>query len=117
MLLNPRAEVIDKGGEIFFATCNNAVAGTVSMIKLSDEVFEMAKLAVDDEFQGMGIGKKLIQKCIDFALEKGVRKIIFRPTASCRAPFTFTINSVLPKSLWTGINMPLRILIWNSICK
>jgi ribosomal protein S18 acetylase RimI-like enzyme len=114
MLSHPLAEVIDKGGEIFFAKRDNTVAGTVSMIRISDVEYEMAKLSVDDRFQGKGIGSILIQQCIDFAKEKHARKIILssnrKLTSALRLYYKFgfvEVNVERHKYITEDINMEL----------
>ncbi|EIA07550.1 GNAT family N-acetyltransferase [Flavobacterium frigoris] len=76
VLSNPQEEIIDKGGMIFYAKYNGKIVGTVSLIKVTDTVFELSKMAVTDDVQGLGIGKKLLQHCVDIAQEQGIQKII-----------------------------------------
>ena len=40
------------------------------MIKNSDKVYELAKMTVESNFRGKGIANLLMDKCIEFALEK-----------------------------------------------
>jgi N-acetylglutamate synthase-like GNAT family acetyltransferase len=74
--LNPEKEIINKGGELFFAILNGEVVGTCAMIKIDDSIFELAKMAVTEKAQGKQIGKKLMLTCIGFAVEKNAKKII-----------------------------------------
>lgn len=75
-LSNPKEEIIDKGGFIFYAQLNNKIVGTASLIKNTDEVFELGKMAVTDSAQGYGIGKLLIEHCISFAKQKSIQKLV-----------------------------------------
>lgn len=59
MLDHPEKEIINKGGCILFAEYENEIAGTAALIKHSDNVFELAKMAVTEKVQGKQIGKKL----------------------------------------------------------
>ncbi|UOK42297.1 MULTISPECIES: GNAT family N-acetyltransferase [Flavobacterium] len=68
--------VLKPGGEIFFCLVDDEVAGTVAMQKVSDYVYEMAKLAVDKKFQGQKLGNLLVEACIDFAKSKKAEKIM-----------------------------------------
>jgi len=43
---------------------------------MNDTEFELSKMAVTNGVQGLGIGKKLMQHCIEIALEHGIEKII-----------------------------------------
>ncbi len=76
VLSNPKKEIIDKGGMIFYAKYKNDIIGTVSLIKIDNSSFELSKMAVTDGFQGMGIGKKLILHCFAVAKEKEMEKLI-----------------------------------------
>jgi len=74
-LQNPESHVIEKNGEIFFALCNETVIGTAAMIPFSESVFELAKMSVMKGFQGRGVGKILLKKCIQFAQERKADEI------------------------------------------
>jgi ribosomal protein S18 acetylase RimI-like enzyme len=68
--------ILKPGGEIFFCLADNEVAGTVAMQKVSDTIYEMAKLAVDKKFQGLKLSTLLLDACIAFAKEKKAEKIM-----------------------------------------
>jgi ribosomal protein S18 acetylase RimI-like enzyme len=77
ILNNPEEAVLNGGGFIFFAKYNNEIVGTVSLIKLIEEnAFELAKLAVTEKYQGLKIGQKLMEKCMEVAKQEGVDKVI-----------------------------------------
>ncbi|WP_281239589.1 GNAT family N-acetyltransferase [Flavobacterium praedii] len=76
VLSNPQGEIIDKGGFIFYAQYNNQIVGTVSLLKIDETTFELTKMAVSDENQGLGIGKKLMKHCLNEAKDKGIQKLI-----------------------------------------
>ena len=66
VLSNPEEFIIDKGGYIFFAKFNNEIVGVVSLIN-QKTFFELSKMAVSPKYQGLKIGQKLMDFCIDFA--------------------------------------------------
>ncbi len=74
-LSNPREEIIDKGGYIFYARLNNEIVGTASLIKKSDTNFELGKMAVTQKAQGHGIGKILLEHCLHFAQQKQIKTL------------------------------------------
>ncbi len=76
MLSNPRQYFIDKGGFIFFALFNNEVAGTFALLKQSDHVFELSKMAVYEKFQGKNIGNKMLEFCLQEAKRIYLEKIV-----------------------------------------
>ena len=75
-LSNPRERIIDKGGFIFFAKRGEEIVGTASLLRKTDEVFELGKMAVAKKAQGLGIGKMLLEHCLEFAKERQIRKLI-----------------------------------------
>ena len=75
ILQNPEDYVIKKGGEVFFAILENRVVGTAAMVLTTVGVYELAKMAVNKDYQGMGIGRSLLQRSIKFALDENAREI------------------------------------------
>lgn len=76
ILNNPKEVVLDKGGFIFFAKYGEEIIGTVSLIRVGEKTFELAKLAVTEKYQGLKIGKMLMEKCVAVAKEKNAKRII-----------------------------------------
>ena len=74
-LQNPESYVLERGGEIFFAVLNGDVVGTAAMIQTSKGIYELAKMAVAKNLQGLGIGKKLLKRCIDYSIEREATEI------------------------------------------
>ncbi len=75
-LSNPKEEIIDKGGFIFYAKLNDEIIGTASLLKKSEEVFELGKMAVSAKAQGHKIGTLLLEHCLNFAKEKQIKTLI-----------------------------------------
>ncbi|MNJ84485.1 acetyltransferase [compost metagenome] len=75
-LSNPKEHIIDKGGFIFYAAKGNEIIGTASLIKKSDTVFELGKMAVAKTAQGFGIGTLLLEHCLEIAKQKQIKKLI-----------------------------------------
>lgn len=76
ILDNPQAEVIDRGGFILFARLGARVVGTLALIKLDDDQYELAKMAVAPEARGKQVGKKLLNSAIDRARSAGARRLV-----------------------------------------
>ena len=76
MLGNPKQYFIDKGGHIFFAKVADKIAGTFALLKESESVYELSKMAVDESFQGKKIGNRLLEFAIAKATELKAAKII-----------------------------------------
>ena len=75
VLGNAKKYIIDKGGYIFFALYNNKVAGTVALMN-EKEGYELSKMAVSRQYQGLKIGQLLMQHCIDFAKTNNWDKLL-----------------------------------------
>lgn len=75
-LSNPKEEILDKGGYIYYVTVDGAVAGTVSLLHITADEFELGKMAVSGNYQGLGLGNILMQHCIDEAVRLGIKKLI-----------------------------------------
>lgn len=75
-LSNPQTEIIDKGGLIFYAQYNDKIVGTFSLMKVDETTFELSKMAVTAAFQGFGIGKMMIEYCLEVAEKQQIKKLI-----------------------------------------
>ena len=75
VLNDPQGEIIDNGGFIWLAKVNDTIVGSSALIKEGDDTFELAKMAVDDAYQGKGISKLLIEACIEKAKHAGAKKL------------------------------------------
>ena len=67
ILENPKSYVIDRGGQIFFAINDGKAIGTAAMVLVEESIFELSKMAVDPNYQGLGIGRRIVDECIKFA--------------------------------------------------
>ena len=74
-LLNPKESIIDKGGEIFFALIDGNVIGTVAMIRSADRIYELAKMTVDINYRGNGVANKLMDQCLNYAMNNNAQQI------------------------------------------
>ncbi len=66
---NPFDSYIKTGGAAFYANKNNECIGVVAVKKLNETDYEFCKLVVSEKARGLGLGKQLVQKCIDFVKE------------------------------------------------
>lgn len=75
-LSNPKEQIIDKGGYIFYAKLNDEIVGTASLLKKNENVFELGKMAVCEKAQGHKIGTILLEHCLNIAKEKQIKTLI-----------------------------------------
>lgn len=76
MLENPKSYIINKGGEIFLAKTKDAIVETVALIKIKDDEYELAKMAVTEKYKGYKIGHQLMESIINYAKEKQIKTLI-----------------------------------------
>ena len=75
VLDDPRGTIINRGGAIYLAEVDGQIVGSAALMKEHEGVYELAKMAVTQEFRGKGISKLLIEKCIDKARRLKAKKI------------------------------------------
>jgi ribosomal protein S18 acetylase RimI-like enzyme len=76
LLENCQESILDIGGHIFLAQLNSNIVGCFSLIPSRKKVFELGKMAVDPQFQGMRIGQQLLSFAIDFAKQHDWKAIV-----------------------------------------
>jgi ribosomal protein S18 acetylase RimI-like enzyme len=75
ILNDPQGSVIDKGGCIFIALDNELAVGTAGLAKKNDWEYELVKMAVDPAMRGKGIGKILLNNCLEKAKDLKAEKV------------------------------------------
>jgi DNA-binding MarR family transcriptional regulator/ribosomal protein S18 acetylase RimI-like enzyme len=71
VLSEPEAELLANGGEVLFAMLDDQVIGTCALKVESPGVYELTKMAVDENHQGLGVGRRLLARAIDTFKERG----------------------------------------------
>jgi putative acetyltransferase len=75
-LADPRAYFLDRGGQIFVAVNDDNVIGTCAIVPHGVDEFEVAKLTVSPAFRGQGIARRLVERCLAYARERGARRVV-----------------------------------------
>ncbi len=75
VLDDPEGTIIKRGGCIFLAIDGMELAGSAALMKEPDGIFELAKMTVRPDYQGRGISKLLLQRCLDEATKLKAKKI------------------------------------------
>lgn len=88
VLGNPEQEILRGGGAILFARVQDRIVGTVALKPEHDGVFELTKMAVDEDFQGRGFGKRLLDAACDHAKALGAPRVILYSQRSLKAAVT-----------------------------
>ena len=67
--------IIEKGGYIFTAISKGKAIGVCALFKESDDVFELARMAVSPTEQGQGVGNLLIKACLEKLKKLGAKHV------------------------------------------
>ena len=91
---DPRGVILDPGGEIFMAEDAAGTAiGCVALIPMADGGYELAKMTVAESARGTGLGRALMQACLDRAAALGAPRL-YLETNSSLAPALALYRSV-----------------------
>jgi putative acetyltransferase len=85
VLEDPQGKILATGGRIFMALQDGEPVGCVALLKMADGGYEVAKMTVSEHLRGSGLGRKLMQRCIEAGIEDGVPRL-YLETNSGLAP-------------------------------
>ena len=74
-LANLPGKYAEPTGRLFLIRVENKAAGCIALRKIDDEVCEMKRLYVRENFRGSNFGKQLIERLIKDAKEIGYKKM------------------------------------------
>jgi ribosomal protein S18 acetylase RimI-like enzyme len=83
-LSDPWTHILGPGGQIFVAVRSAEVVGTCAIVPLQDGTCELVKLAVSPAARGLGIGRRLVKACLDYAREKGLSRVVLLSNSQLR---------------------------------
>ncbi|WP_430423386.1 GNAT family N-acetyltransferase [Phenylobacterium sp.] len=75
VLGDPQGKIIAKGGAVFMALHDGEPVGCVALMKMDDGGYEVAKMTVSETLRGSGLGRLLMQRCIDAGAELGATRL------------------------------------------
>lgn len=76
VLQEPKEHIIRNKGKILMARYENKIVGTVALKFVQEGVYEFTKMAVDNHYQGLKIGKALAMHAIEKARAEKAHTII-----------------------------------------
>ena len=117
LLDHPVETIIEPGGQIFFALVEDKAVGTVALIPIANNTFELAKMAVDPEFRGRGISDRLMDACITYSKNAGKERIILESNTRQEAAlglyrkYGFVETALDPNSHFERANIRMELAI------
>lgn len=64
VMSDPETHILAPGGAILFAALGDDIVGTCALLPDSPGVYELSKMAVTERYQGLGLGRRLIDAAI-----------------------------------------------------
>lgn len=119
MLNDPNAHIVAKGGQIYMALVDGSVAGCCALLALGDGIYELAKMAVAEQLQGRGIGRKLLEFVIADAKAIGAKLLILGSNTKLASAvhlyesfgFQHVLPEELPPSPYVRANVHMRLYL------
>lgn len=94
LISDPKTQIIDQGGFIYFAVIDHEIVGTVTLMKVDDSTYEIGKMAVTEKHQGKGIGEKLLHHSVQQAKLLGLKKLILYSNKRLTAAINLYRNTI-----------------------
>lgn len=82
VLGDPQGKIIAKGGRVFMALNDGQAVGCAALMKMPDGGYEVAKMTVSETLRGAGLGRLLMQRCIDAGAEMGATRLYLETNAT-----------------------------------
>lgn len=84
-LEDPEGYILKGGGRIFIALYNGQAVGTCAYLNFGDQVYEMIKMGVDEQYRGLKIGRLLGEVSVERMKAEGAKKLfLFSNTKGSR---------------------------------
>ncbi|WP_327035551.1 GNAT family N-acetyltransferase [Micromonospora ureilytica] len=64
---DPFGAIVDPGGDVLIVRDGPEIVGCVALVRSSDDVFELSKMALTPAVRGKGLGRQLIEAAIERA--------------------------------------------------
>lgn len=84
LFADPQGAIIAPGGAIFFARYAEEIVGTCALIHEGEGVYELSKMGVDENYRGLGAGRKLLDAAIAEYRARGGRELFLESNSRLR---------------------------------
>ena len=75
-MLNDVEAFLANGAAVYFAVEQNKAIATCMVVPRTGQIWEICKLAADENYMGKGAGSAVLKACMDFAKEHGANKLM-----------------------------------------
>lgn len=113
---HPNEYILDRGGHILIALYNGTPAGTVALLKMDNDAYELAKMAVSPAVRGKNVGFLLGKAAIEKARSLGAKRLylesntILKPAINLYYKLGFS-KVTGPPSPYERCNIQMELLL------
>jgi len=103
MLSRSLADIYEALRDFYVCERDGNVVGTVCLHICWEDLAEVRSLAVDSSWEGQGIGRQLVETCIDEARQLGLRRVFaltYKQVFFEKLGFREIEKSELPHKIW-----------------
>ncbi|WP_431803677.1 bifunctional helix-turn-helix transcriptional regulator/GNAT family N-acetyltransferase [Halobacillus andaensis] len=100
-----------EGGELWVAEVNGEIVGSIAITKSTETVAQLRWFILDENYQGRGIGKNLMETAINFCKEQNYQHLFLWTVSTLDTArylyqkYNFTITEEKPNEEWTGTKL------------
>jgi len=90
--------------DFFVCEVDGKIVGVGSLHVYWEDLAEIKSLAVKEEYQHLGIGRNIVQECLNEAKELGIKRVFaltYVPDFFKKIEFEITDKSNFPQKVWT----------------
>ncbi|MGG3466317.1 helix-turn-helix domain-containing GNAT family N-acetyltransferase [Neobacillus pocheonensis] len=97
-----------EGGELWIAEVDGKMAGSIAITKSNENVAQLRWFILDENYHGLGIGKKLMETAIDFCKKQGYKHVflwtvsILETARHLYQKYHFRLTEEKQNYEWTG---------------
>lgn len=99
------------GGELWVAEVNGEVVGSIAITKANETAAQLRWFVLDEKYQGLGIGKKLMETALHFCKDQNYQHVFLWTVSILQAArhlyqkYNFRLTEEKPNEEWTGIKL------------
>ncbi|RNB87907.1 MarR family transcriptional regulator [Brevibacillus nitrificans] len=100
-----------EGGQLWIAEVNGQIAGSIAITKAEDTVAQLRWFILDEPFQDIGLGKKLMETALRFCVEQNYKHVYLWTVSSLAAArslytkYQFVRTEEKPNDEWSRTQM------------
>ena len=107
--------------KLWVAVDSGEIKGSICIVKINVHEAQLRLFGTDPSLQGMGIGKQLMQRAMDFCKTKGYKHIILWTIDICKSAlhiydsFGFKRTETKPNVTWADYSMTEELWEYNDL--